>query len=125
MYMAVRIRTGDGEPLALEEPHFPARCCPDLLDNELTGSVYELLQDRYGIEPARLHQELELTQLDSSSVAKLGVHPDMPVLRVSRIAWDVSGEPIKFVRGDIYRGDRQVFVADTDQGHNSEEGEIG
>ncbi len=114
VYVVVRTRTGDGEPLALEESYFPALCCPGLLDNELTGSIYELLRDRYGLEPAHLRQEVELTQLDSAAAAKLGVRPDVPVLRVTRTAWASDGRPIEFAR-DLYRGDRLLFISETDQ----------
>lgn len=114
VYGVVRTRTGDGEPLALEESYFPAFCCPGLLDNELTGSIYELLRDRYGLEPAHLRQEVELTQLDSAAAAKLGAHPDVPVLRVTRTAWDTDGKPIEFAR-DLYRGDRLLFISETEQ----------
>lgn len=122
VYVVVRTRTGDGEPLVLEESYFPARCCPDLLDNELTGSIYELLRDRYGLEPDHLRQEVELTQLDSVAAAKLGTRPDVPVLRVTRTAWDAEGSPIEFAR-DLYRGDRLLFVAETEQTVKKPKGE--
>lgn len=120
VHVVVRRRTGNGEPLALEESYFPARCCPGLLDGDLTGSIYELIRDEYGLEPARLHQEVELTQLDSSAAGKLGVRPDVPVLLVTRTAWDASGRPIEFAR-DLYRGDRLLFVAETGE-ENDEPG---
>lgn len=121
VHVVVRRRTGNGEPLALEESYFPARFCPDLLSNELTGSIYELLRDRCGLEPARLHQEIELTQLDSAAAIKLGVRPDVPVLLVTRTAWDAEDRPIEFAR-DLYRGDRLLFVAETDQSTGERKG---
>jgi GntR family transcriptional regulator len=98
VHVVVRRRTGNGEPLALEEYYFPAWCCPGLLDGNLTGSIYELIRNEYDLEPARLHQEVELTQLDSATAAKLGVRPDVPVLLVTRTAWDSAGRPIEFAR---------------------------
>jgi GntR family transcriptional regulator len=112
-YVVIRRRTGNGEQLALEESYFPAHCCPGLLGRELTGSIYELLRDEYDLEPMRLHQEVELTQLDSAAAVKFGVRPDVPVLLVTRTAWDADGRPIEFAR-DLYRGDRLLFVAETD-----------
>ena len=121
VHVVVRRRTGNGEPLALEESYFPARYCRDLLDNELTGSIYELLRDGYGLEPARLYQEVELTQLDTAAAVKLGVRPDVPVLMVTRTAWDARGRPIEYAR-DLYRGDRLLFVAETDQANEEQRG---
>jgi hypothetical protein len=36
------------------------------------------------------------------------------VLRVTRIAWDAEDRVIEFAR-DLFRGDRLLFVSDTDQ----------
>ncbi|HSK99583.1 MAG TPA: GntR family transcriptional regulator [Rubrobacteraceae bacterium] len=113
LHVVVRRRTGNGEPLALEESYFPARYCAGLLDNDLTGSIYELLRDEYGLEPVRLYQEVEVTQLDTVAAVKLDVRPDVPVLLVTRTAWDGGGRPIEFAR-DLYRGDRLLFVAETE-----------
>ncbi len=121
VHVVVRRRTGNGEPLALEESYFPARCCPDLLDDDLTGSIYEILRDEFYLEPARLHQEVELTQLDSGAAMKLGVRPDVPMLLVTRTAWDADDRPIEFAR-DLYRGDRLLFVAETDEAAGEQRG---
>jgi GntR family transcriptional regulator len=112
VHLVVRRRTGNGEPLALEESYFPSRYCPDLLERDLTGSIYELLRDGYGLEPTRLRQEVEPTQLDMSAAARFGIRPDVPVLRVTRTAWDAEDRTIEFAR-DLFRGDRLLFVSDT------------
>lgn len=121
VHALVRRRTGNGEPLALEESYFPARLCPNLLEDELTGSIYELLRDKCDLEPSRLYQEVELTQLDTEAAMKLGVRPDVPMLLVIRTAWDANERPIEFAR-DLYRGDRLLFVADTDEATNERRG---
>jgi len=38
----------------------------------------------------------------------------VPVLRVTRTAWDTDGKPIEFAR-DLYRGDRLLFISETEQ----------
>ena len=106
-----RVRTGDAEPLALEESYYPASLFPGLLEEDLTCSVYGLMRGRYGRGPARSRQEVEPTQLDAEAAAALGGRPDVPVLRVTRTAWDEEGRPIEFAR-DLYRGDRLVFVTE-------------
>lgn len=121
VHVVVRRRTGDKEPLALEESYFPSRYCPDLLERDLTGSIYELLRDGYGLEPARLHQEVELTQLDTSAALRFGVRPDVPVLRVTRTARDAEDRTIEFAR-DLFRGDRLLFVSDTDRAAEDRQG---
>jgi GntR family transcriptional regulator len=111
VHMLIRVRTGNNELLAFEKSYFPARHCPDLLDNELTGSIYELLRTRCNLELAHLRQELEITQLDASAAEALATHADAPALQITRTTWDVHGRPIEFAR-DLYRGDRLLFVTE-------------
>lgn len=112
VHYVLRRRTGNGEPLALEESYYPAALFPGLLEEDLTGSVYGLMRNLYGRGPERSRQEIEPTQLDAEAAAALGVRPDVPALRVARTAWDREGKGIEFAR-DLYRGDRLVFVAET------------
>ena len=111
VHVLIRVRTGNNELLALEKSYFPARHCPDLLDNELTGSIYELLRTRCNLELAHLRQKLEVTQLDASAAEALATHPDAPALRITRTTWDAHGRPIEFAR-DLYRGDRLLFTTE-------------
>jgi GntR family transcriptional regulator len=111
VHVLIRVRTGNNELLALEKSYFPARHCPDLLDNELTGSIYELLRTRCNLELAHLRQKLEMTQLDASAAEALATHPDAPTLQITRTTWDVHGRAIEFAR-DLYRGDRLLFVTE-------------
>lgn len=112
VHKLVRTRTGNGELLVLEESYFPARYCPDLLDKELTGSIYELLRVTCELEPAYLRQEIEVTQLSSAVAVILDTYPDAPALQVTRTTWDAEEQVIEFAR-DVYRGDRLLFVAET------------
>ena len=72
MHVIVRVRTGDGEPLVLEENYLPERLLPGLLAEDLSGSLYALVRERYGLSVARTRQELEPTPLDSGAAALLG-----------------------------------------------------
>jgi GntR family transcriptional regulator len=112
VHKLVRTRTGNGELLALEESYFPAGYCPDLLDKELTGSIYELLRITCKLEPAYLRQETEVTQLSPSVAEILDTYSDAPALRVTRTTWDTDGRVIEFAH-DVYRGDRLLFITET------------
>lgn len=112
VHKLVRTRTGNGELLALEESYFPARYCPDLLDKDLTGSIYELLRVMCGLEPTYIRQEIEVTQLSSSIAEMLDTYPNAPALHINRTTWDTDWQVIEFAR-DVYRGDRLLFVSET------------
>ena len=111
VHVVVRVRTGDGEPLVLEENYLPERLLPGLLGEDLTRGLYALMGERYGLFPARSRQELEPTVLDPGAADVLGASPDAPALRVTRVAWDAQGRPIEFAR-DLHRGDRLLFVSE-------------
>jgi DNA-binding GntR family transcriptional regulator len=112
VHVVVRVRTGGGEPLVLEENYLPAYLLPGLLGEDLSASLYTLMGERYGLTMARTRQELEPTLLDSGVAAMLGVRPDVPALRVTRTAWDAEGRAIEFAR-DLHRGDRMIFVSES------------
>lgn len=114
IHVIVRVRTGDGEPLVLEENYMPESLMPGLLGEDLSVSLYALMGERYGLSPAHIRQELEPTLLDAGAASMLGIRPDVPALRVTRTAWDVEERVIEFAR-DLHRGDRIIFVSETSE----------
>src|ERR1700752_159248 len=58
-YEIRRIRLADGRPIVLERSLFPAERFPGLLECRLDGSLYELLEVRYGLRPHRARECLE------------------------------------------------------------------
>jgi len=112
VFRLVRLRTGNGEPLALEESYFPAQLCGDLSGADLTGSVYDHLETHRGLRVRRSRQELEPGLLDAEDALLLSTHPGSPVLRVIRTAWTEKAVPFEYAR-DLYRADRIRFIVDT------------
>ena len=112
VHVIFRVRTGDGEPLVLEENYLPERLLPGLLGEDLTAGLYALIRGRYGFSPARSRQELEPSLLDPQAAVALAASPDAPALRVTRTVWDAEGRPLEFAR-DLHRGDRMIFVSET------------
>lgn len=105
----VRVRLADSEPISLERATFPAARFPDLLDQSLGGSLYELLQDRYGVEPGEAEERIEVVAAGAAEARLLGVARGAPLVSIARTAWSVSG--IAFERSrDLFRGDRVRIV---------------
>lgn len=119
-YHIVRLRTADGEPIALEDSYFPARRFPDLLDFQLAESIYGILRKHFGVVPAQSVQELEISLLDAEWAQIMGVPVDLPTLEIRRLAFTAEGEPFEFAH-DIYRGDRIIFTARTATPLNEEQ----
>lgn len=55
-----RIRLADGVPISLERVRLPAEIFPGLLELPLGGSIYELLDQRYGVRPEDVIEHLEV-----------------------------------------------------------------
>lgn len=106
----VRLRFADGDTLSLESFHVPAGRFPGLLDQPLTGSLYELVAQKYGVRATRAYEEICVTQAAPRVAAVLETVAETPLLRVSRLSEDQFGNP--FERSiDLFRTDRTVLVA--------------
>lgn len=109
-YHIVRLRTANDEPVAVENSYFPARLFPDLLDFNLTDSIYGILRKYFSVTPASSVQELEISLMDAEWAEIMGVAVDLPTLEIRRCASSADNTPIEYAQ-DIYRGDRIIFTA--------------
>jgi GntR family transcriptional regulator len=104
-----RVRLADGKPVALERSLFPAVRFPGLLDLPLEGSLYELLEEHYGLRPHRARESLEPVVAGAREADVLGISAGAPLMQVERTAYARTGEPLEFAR-DLFRGDRTRIV---------------
>ena len=104
-----RIRLADGEPIAVEHSLFPAALFPDMLQCRLDGSLYELLEVRYGQRPHRARESLEPVTAGVREAEALEVAEGAPLMLVERTAYARGGQPLEFAR-DLFRGDRTRLV---------------
>ncbi len=77
----------------------------DIEDMDLSGSLYDLMGDGFGLRPVRAVEKLELVEARPSDVRSLGIRRDAPLLLVERIATRPTGRPVEFAR-DRFRADR-------------------
>jgi DNA-binding GntR family transcriptional regulator len=112
VYRVVRLRLSDGEPLALEQSLLPAGRLPGLLDDVLDGSLYELLEIRYGEGPVRAIEALEPVAADQDVAGLLGIDRGSPLMLVERTAFSAEGHAVEYAR-DLFRGDRTRVVVES------------
>jgi GntR family transcriptional regulator len=105
----VRVRLADGEPISLEHAVFPADPFPGLLDHSLSGSLYELLQSRYGLAPGEAEERIEVVAAGAAEAPLLSVPRGASLVSISRIAWSAEGAPFERSH-DLFRGDRVRIV---------------
>jgi GntR family transcriptional regulator len=80
-----------------------------LLDRSLSGSLYELLQSEYGLEPGEAEERIEVVEAGAGEARLLGVARGAPLLTVARTTWDADGRPFERSH-DLFRGDRARIV---------------
>ena len=104
-----RVRLGDGRPIVMEQSLFPAAMFPGLLECRLDGSLYELLETRYGQRPHRARRAWSRSPPGCREAEALEVAEGAPLMLVERVAYDQTGQPVEFAR-DLFRGDRTRIV---------------
>jgi GntR family transcriptional regulator len=114
VYEVRRIRLADGRPMVLERSLFPAARFPGMLDCRLDGSLYELLEVKYGLRPHRARESLEPVTAGVREAEALEIAEGAPLMLVVRTAYARSGEPLEYAR-DLFRGDRTRVVVWTSE----------
>lgn len=104
-----RLRLTGARPLALEDSWLPAAPFPGLLERDLSGSLYMLMRDHYGLQPARAVERLIPVAAGELEARALDVRAGAPLMRVERTAYAADGTVIERAR-DHHRGDRSAFV---------------
>ncbi|GAA2097021.1 GntR family transcriptional regulator [Streptomyces albiaxialis] len=100
-----RLRLADGSPMCLENVHLPADRVPGLADEDLSGSLYALLSERYRLEIRSAEQVVRAVDLDDTEAALLGVPLGSSGLRVRRVGLDRRDTPVEATT-TLYRADR-------------------
>lgn len=100
-----RIRLADSLPISLERVRLPAEIFPGLLDLPLGGSIYDLLESRYGITPVDVVEHLEVVEASADEAALLGIAPGSALLAITRTSRTGDGIAFEF-SNDLFRADR-------------------
>lgn len=103
-----RIRLANGEPIAVENGWYPTSILPQLYREDLTGSLYEILAQKYGKVIDSADQVLWAEVADALIAEQLDVSPGDPLL-VFRRTSQAQGQLLEYVVSH-YRGDRyQIY----------------
>lgn len=105
-----RLRLADGEPMALNVSYVPYHLCPHLDSEDLeAGSLYRLLEEKYGLRLWRSEQVLKPTVATEYEAGLLGVSPGTPLLLAEGTTFLEGDVPIEYVKL-LYRADRYEFT---------------
>lgn len=106
VFMIKRLRLADDEPMGIQTAYLPAVLFPGLLNEDLSGSLYQILKEKYGLAPAFATEVYFATLLEGHEAELLKASSSSLVgLVVERRAFSQNECPIEFV-SSIMRGDR-------------------
>lgn len=109
-----RLRCADGEPLAHELAYLPTARFPGIADEDLSTSLYEVLNERYRVVAVRARQRMRSVLLSDALATHLNAAAGDPALEVLRTTFDRFGAPFEHVVS-TYRGDRYEFDISVDR----------
>lgn len=103
-----RLRLAAGFPMCLELVWLPALFCPQILKQDLSQSLYELLAARYQIEIDNADEKIAATVMDRRTRDLLSMPNPSAALIVSRRSFDKKGRAAEYGLS-TYRADRYSF----------------
>jgi GntR family transcriptional regulator len=108
VYELSRLRIADGAPVSLQTNYLPAELTPRLEENDLSASLYRLLESRYGLRLWTGHETLRAAGATSREAHLLDIREGAPVMRTERITYAANGTPVEYLDA-VWRGDRYDF----------------
>lgn len=104
-----RIRIADGEPVTVEENHLFSDMVK-LKDDNLEGSFYDILMNKYHMIPSNKgRRSVKIVLADKEVAEYLHIPVETPVITSEMCVFDMNGDPIHTVR-DWVRGDNDRFI---------------
>ena len=76
---------------------------------EAQGSIYVILQNKFGIYPAEADESMEVTLASQEEADLLHVAAGSPLLLNERVLWDQNRRAVEYVK-ILYRGDRYKYT---------------
>ncbi len=105
-----RLRTGNGEPIGLQDSYLALDKNQVITQEEIEqkGSIYAILQQKFGIYPTEADETLEVTLATPEEAELLQIPVSSPLLLNERTLWSQDRKAIEFV-SILYRGDRYKY----------------
>lgn len=105
-----RLGRVEGEPIVLAVTYLPAALCPGLPEEDLTNrSLYQVLEQKYGLRLDRATRTLEPAPADEYEAQWLNIQKGAPIHLMQTVAYLEDGRPIEYSKLR-FRGDRSRFV---------------
>jgi GntR family transcriptional regulator len=90
-----RLRSIDGAPAIVEWAHLPANQFRNLDQNDLTGSLYHLMDSKYGLAPIVGHEQISAAHADRELARLLDLPISAALLTSIRTSRTATGLPVE------------------------------
>jgi GntR family transcriptional regulator len=100
-----RIRLADGVPIGIETILLPTNYFPNIIEDEMSGSLYRLLSDKYGIQIVNANSSFSASIPSQQIADQLNIPKNSACLELEMTDLDQNGRLIMHATC-IYRGDR-------------------
>ena len=106
-----RVRLGNDEPIGIQDSYLALRKDQIITREEIEdkGSIYTILQQKFGIFPTEADETLEVTLATPEEAELLQIPVGSPLLLNKRVLWSQDRKAIEFV-SILYRGDRYKYL---------------
>lgn len=104
-----RLRFGDDEPILLEVRYISSTLCPGIVDHDLTGSLYQIYEEGYGLQLTEIKQRIRSVILDESTKQFFDISGSAPGLEIQGATF-IGKETLLEIERSIYRGDTYQFT---------------
>jgi GntR family transcriptional regulator len=102
-----RVRVGDGVPYIYEESYLPYGPFKDILDMDLTGSMYQIISEQFDIVLARSKQTISAINLNAKIARILELPANAAGFFMETLTFEENSMPIEVLysyhRGDKYK----------------------
>jgi GntR family transcriptional regulator len=95
-YRIARLHESDGRPLSYQVSYIPAAHCPDLVLSDLSHSLLQMMEVRYGRRVQHAEQRLAAREATAEETKLLQLPRRSHVFEVDRLSFDQHGEAIEY-----------------------------
>lgn len=105
IYQLVRIRNADNIPVAVEKAYLPVKMVQDFNTKDLTGSLYKILTEDYGISILSSKTSFSAVMASEELKEQLNITGDMPLLKLENLYYSpkLSYYELSYYRSDYFK----------------------
>jgi GntR family transcriptional regulator len=106
-----RLRLADDVPMMLETRYIRTDLCPDIEKEELSSSLWQVFEKRYGLKPKRHTQGMTIATASGHAASLLTLNDNSLVFLIKGVTYVEKQEPIE-CEESLYRSDRYELTFD-------------